>query len=190
MYFYAVIVKRDGQLQTLDDGSTYLDLRYNKGSSGNSVVANAAGDISTDITNFDNNLSATDTDVQITLDTLDDALFMKSDVVNSYTKQQYALAIPESQSSALAWNLDDKQSHILTLTGNVTITPSNMKSGATYAMILKQDGTGSRTVTWAAAFKWRSGTAPTLSTGASEVDILTFISDGTNLYGTIAPNFS
>ncbi len=111
-----------------------------------------------------------------------------SDEVNGYTKQQYALAL--SNYGLSTWDLDTGQSYILTLTGNTTITPTNMKSGATYIMILKQDGTGNRTITWNSVFKWAGGTAPTLSTGANDVDIITFLSDGGNLYGTIHNDFS
>ena len=59
-------------------------------------------------------------------------------------------------------------------------------------LILKmiQDGVGSRTATWPASCKWPSGTAPTLSTGASAVDIIAFYFDGTNFYGLSSLDFS
>lgn len=110
-------------------------------------------------------------------------------VVESYTKQQYFVASVESQSTTLAWDLDDKQAEILTLTGDVTITPSNMKAGASYTLILKQDSTGSRNVTWASTFKWEDGIEPPITLNANAVDVLAFVSDGTNLYGTIIPNY-
>ena len=80
----------------------------------------------------------------------------------------------------------------VTLTSNVSPlpNPTNIKDGATYILIIKQDGVGSRTMTFGTSYKWEGGTAPTLSTGANAVDILTFVSDGTNMYGTIAQNFS
>ena len=78
----------------------------------------------------------------------------------------------------------------LTLGGNRTMAaPTNLVPG-TYILKLSQDATGSRTVTWNSVFKWASGTAPTLSTGANAVDILTFYCDGTNLYGTAQKTFS
>ena len=55
---------------------------------------------------------------------------------------------------------------------------------------LKQDATGSRTATWPASVKWPGGTAPTLSTGASDEDIIAFYYDGTNYYGTTSLDFS
>jgi len=115
---------------------------------------------------------------------------MTKNEVQEYTKQQYALATPETEATALAWDLDDKQSHILTLGGDITITPSNMKSGATYAIVIKQDATGTRLVTWSAAFMWAGGIVPTLSTAVNAIDLFTFSSDGTNMFGTYANNFS
>jgi hypothetical protein len=82
------------------------------------------------------------------------------------------------------WNAALGQVATLTLGGNRTIAnPTNMKV-ATYILYLVQDATGSRTVTWGTAYKWPGGVAPVLSTGANKRDIISFISDGTNMYGT------
>lgn len=72
--------------------------------------------------------------------------------------------------------------HKITLTGNITsLTISNAQAGGEYTLVLVQDGTGSRTITWPGTVLWAGGSAPTLS-GASKTDVLTFVSDGTNLY--------
>lgn len=68
--------------------------------------------------------------------------------------------------------------------------PTNLKNGGTYILFIIQDGTGSRTLTWNSVFKWPSGIAPTLSTAANSIDIATFISNGTNLYGVAVTSFS
>ncbi len=65
--------------------------------------------------------------------------------------------------------------------------PSNVCS---LQLILIQDGTGSRTVTWPATIKWPAGTAPTLTTTANAVDIISFFFDGTNYYGMGGLDFS
>lgn len=63
----------------------------------------------------------------------------------------------------------------VTLTGNITTqTLSNVKAGQAGAIAFIQDGTGSRTSVWNAVFKFAGGTAPTLTTTASAVDILSF----------------
>lgn len=78
--------------------------------------------------------------------------------------------------SAIDWNNGNAQKG--TLTGNATLTLSNGVAGATYLLRLAQDGTGSRVVTWPAAVHWPSGTAPTLTTTASKVDVFTFYYNG------------
>ena len=71
----------------------------------------------------------------------------------------------------------------LTLTGNATITMPTAVAGKSFIIILSQDATGSRTVTWSTV-SWPGGTAPTITSTASKKDIYSFFSDGTNWYGT------
>lgn len=67
-------------------------------------------------------------------------------------------------------------------TGRTMAAPTNLTSGVFYTLFVKQDGTGSRTITtWDAIFVWPSGTAPTLTTTASKRDCFVFYYDGTNL---------
>jgi hypothetical protein len=66
----------------------------------------------------------------------------------------------------------------------------SQKAGATYVWIITQDGTGGRTLTYGTAFKWAGGVAPVLSTDPAAVDIITAISDGTNLYASVLYDFS
>jgi len=120
-----------------------------------------------------------------------DADTAKTDVVQSYTKQQNFGTSGLTDAASISWNLDDAQVASVTLGGNRTLAaPSNQVDGGTYILIVTQDGTGSRTLAYNAVFKWPGGTAPTLSTAAGSVDILTFISDGTNMYGVSQLDFS
>ncbi|CAB5194753.1 Phage tail repeat like [uncultured Caudovirales phage] len=91
--------------------------------------------------------------------------------------------------ASVTWNCNFLQTATLTLGGTTTLTASGHVAGGTYVLILKQDATGNRAVTWS-GFKWASGTAPVISTSANAVDILTFVSDGTSLYGTHAKGFA
>jgi hypothetical protein len=61
---------------------------------------------------------------------------------------------------------------LLTLTGACTLTLTNPKPGFSHLVALKQDGTGSRTVTWPSSVKWAAGSAPTLTTTAGHVDLI------------------
>lgn len=74
----------------------------------------------------------------------------------------------------------------MTLTANATVSFSNLPTaGGSLVLVLTQDGTGSRTVTWPVVVEWPGGTAPTLSTAANSVDVITFItaSGGSVVYG-------
>ena len=80
------------------------------------------------------------------------------------------------------WNNSGTQKVVLN--GNPTIAnSSNIKSGAIYIMYIYQDGSAPRTISsWGSQYKFPSGVAPTLSSSNNQFDILTFSSDGTNLY--------
>lgn len=80
--------------------------------------------------------------------------------------------------------------HKSTLTANCTYTFTAPPLKGRMQLKVVQDATGSRTVTWPATVKWPGGTAPTLSTAASAIDIITFYWDGTSYYGVDSLNFS
>ena len=109
-----------------------------------------------------------------------------------YTKTQNFNMTALSDGANISWDLSQNQVASVTLAGNRTLdAPSNQVAGATYILIVKQDGTGSRTLnTSASAYKFPGGTEPTLSTGANAVDILTFVSDGSSMFGVAQLNFS
>ena len=56
---------------------------------------------------------------------------------------------------------------------------------SSFILKVKQDGTGSRTISWPAAVDWASATAPTISTSANAVDVFAFftVDGGTIWYG-------
>jgi len=62
----------------------------------------------------------------------------------------------------------------LAMTANITAFPNftNPGDGQTIVIFITQDGTGNRTITWPANFKWAGGTPGVLSTAASAVDML------------------
>ncbi len=72
------------------------------------------------------------------------------------------------------WNNGNEQKIILG--HNVTFTFTAPSNGVgTLSLILQQDGTGSRTVTWPVSVKWPGGTAPTLSTSAGYMDVVSCV---------------
>ena len=100
--------------------------------------------------------------------------------VTNYTETPYTA----NSSTAITLALTNGTVQIITLTGNATITMPSAVSGKSFIMYLKQDATGSRTVTWSTV-KWAGGTAPTITSTASRQDILSFFADGTNWYGVV-----
>lgn len=75
--------------------------------------------------------------------------------------------------------------HFVTLNNNCLLTFPTAIAGVTIRLVLVQDGSGSRTVTWDSAVKWAGGTAPTLSTAAGKVDHFSFVCfDNTAWYGS------
>jgi len=78
----------------------------------------------------------------------------------------------------------------VTMTGNCTFTMPTATAGKSFILICTQDATGSRTAVFTSV-KWPAGTAPTLTTTATTgVDIITFVANGTNWYGTYAQAFA
>jgi hypothetical protein len=101
---------------------------------------------------------------------------------NGYTEE----TVTANTSTAYTVDLANGSVQILTLTGNCTFTFPTAVAGKSFIMILKQDGTGSRTVTWPASVKWPGGTAPTITATASKTDKFVFTADGTYWVGSVA----
>ena len=84
--------------------------------------------------------------------------------------------------ATINWNVFDNPTCQVTLGGNRTLAaPTNMVNGGFYSILIIQDGTGSRTMTFNSVYKFNGATAPTLTTTAGGKDLLIFRSDGTNM---------
>lgn len=115
----------------------------------------------------------------------------EADVAKEWTATQNFNATTLTDGASIAWDLAANQVSSVTLAGNRTLAnPTNMVDGATYVLRVIQDATGSRTLAYGSAYKWPAGTAPTLTTTASGIDIITFISDGTSMFGVATLDFS
>jgi hypothetical protein len=101
---------------------------------------------------------------------------------NGYTEE----VATANTSTAYTIDLAGGSVQILTLTGNCTFTFPTATAGQSFILLLKQDGTGGRTVTWPAAVKWPGGTAPTITSTASKMDKLVFTAADSNWYGSVA----
>lgn len=103
---------------------------------------------------------------------------------------RYTEAVTTNTAVTAAYAIDLSTANIfdLTLTANVTFTVSNPPASGTAqgaTIILRQDATGSRTVTFPASFKWTDGVNANsaVSTGANKIDVFTIVTvDGGTVY--------
>ena len=98
-----------------------------------------------------------------------------------------------TSSSTITVNCALASIHKVTLGTSTEFNISNLPTGGTVTLIITQDGTGSRTATFgtdgSTAVKFPGG-APTLSTGAGDIDVVTIINDGTNFLGNCAKDYA
>ena len=81
--------------------------------------------------------------------------------------------------SSITWNAETQDVAKVTLGGNRTIgAASSATTGQFISLLVIQDGTGSRTLTWNAAYEFAADTAPTLTTTAAKGDLFVFRYNG------------
>jgi len=81
--------------------------------------------------------------------------------------------------ATINWDMSTQSVCKVTLGGNRTLAaPTNGSTGQFASILVIQDGTGSRTLTWNAVYEFASDTAPTLTTTASLGDLFTFRYNG------------
>ena len=81
--------------------------------------------------------------------------------------------------STVSWDVSTEDVAKVTLAGNRTLAaPTNGTTGQFISLLIIQDGTGSRTLTWNAVFEFASDTAPTLTTTANLGDVFVFRYNG------------
>lgn len=95
---------------------------------------------------------------------------------NTWQKaQSYAIS---ALTSAASITPDFSLSNVFTLTAgsNFTLTnPTNVVAGTTYLIIITQDATGGRTITFGANYLFGAGAVKTLSTVAGKRDIISIV---------------
>ena len=123
--------------------------------------------------------------------TADPAVVAKLGSEQEYTRTHNFNATTLTDAASISWTLAQNQVCSVTLAGNRTLAnPTDTpKDGAVYILIVKQNGTGGYTLSYGSTYKFPGGTAPTVTSGANKVSVLTFVSDGTNLYGVSSLNY-
>ena len=147
------------------------------------VAADAISvDVSDFMTNGSNNriVTATGTDAQnaeanLTFDgtTLDVSGVLKAD-------KGYVPEATLTDGATISWNMSTQSVAKVTLGGNRTIAaPTNGSTGQFASILVIQDGTGGRTITWNAVYEFASDTAPTLTATGGLGDLFVFRYNGT-----------
>ena len=109
--------------------------------------------------------------------------------VSAYTETVVALGTVTS-SATIAISAGTVITATLTASTACTFTMPTATAGKSFVLLLKQAAsTGNGTATFTGV-KWPSTGAPTITATAGRMDILTFIADGTNWYGTIVQGYT
>ena len=111
-------------------------------------------------------------------------LTLANTTVTLYTESVVAIG---NSGTSKTLDLTSGTVQTVTMTGNCTFTMPTATAGRSFILIVST-GAGGFTGTFTSV-KWPNNTAPTLTTTATRWDILTFVADGTNWYGTYAQAF-
>jgi hypothetical protein len=113
-------------------------------------------------------------------------------VAQTFTKGQAGSITTPSFGSTVQLNLVNSNNFRFTATSNFTMAmPTNLTPGQSGLIIIAQDGTGSRVVTWASGWVASGGSKPVLSTAAGSIDYVSYFVETTGrVYVSIAPAVS
>ena len=98
--------------------------------------------------------------------------------VAEFTTQHTGFTVDSSStgSATYAWDTRaDQVKHIVLDQDSTMSAPTNMVRGYKYTLVLQQDATGTRTVTWNQVFRWPGNAEPVLSEAPNRIDIFTFL---------------
>lgn len=100
---------------------------------------------------------------------------------NLWSKAQAPVSSNLIDGASIAWDCSVTQVGKIILAGNRTMAaPSNVQENALYILRVTQDATGSRVLSWNAAYKFGAAGAPTLTTTAGKTDFLSFMGGAGN----------
>ncbi len=156
-----------------------------------SITADTDDQIDIKIANADHvklTSSSGDTVIQPSTDAKDIVIkqFDGNELVNfndgGYSSFTRAAFFPEAtltDASTISWDVSTSSVAKVTLGANRTLdAATNAQTGQFVSLLIIQDGTGSRTVTFNAAYEFKDDTAPTLTTTAAKGDLFVFRYNG------------
>ena len=102
-------------------------------------------------------------------------------VAQSFSAAQRGAVVALTDGATITPDFAIANNFSVTLGGNRTLAnPTNLTAGQSGVIKITQDGTGSRTLAYGSNWDFAGGTAPTLTTTASAVDILAYYVDSTS----------
>ena len=120
---------------------------------------------------------------------LDTSPAVNNPTVTNYVESVVAIGTVSS-SNTIALTNGTVQTATLTASTACTFTMPTATAGKSFVLLLKQAAsTGNGTATFTSV-KWGTAGAPTITATAGKMDILTFIADGANWYGSIAQGYT
>lgn len=121
-----------------------------------------------------------------------DAATAKTNVTQAFTKGQSGAVTALTDGATITPNFANSNNFSVTLGGNRTLAnPTNITAGQSGIIVITQDSTGSRTLSYGSYWKFAGGTAPTLTTTANAVDVLAYYANTTTtITATLISNVS
>jgi hypothetical protein len=151
-----------------DSGNEYLKFAKTASAVNEITITNSATGNSPDLS-----VTGGDTNIGLSITTKGTGLIKLNDGA-------YYPEATLTDGATITWDVSTAPVAKVTLGGNRTLSaPTNGATGQFVSLLVIQDGTGSRTLTWNSAYEFASDTAPTLTTTASLGDLFTFRYNGT-----------
>ena len=183
-----------GLLTSATAASTYLALSggtvtgaLNIGTAGSLVFEGSTAD------DFETTLAVTDptADRTITLPNATGTVPLLS-LAQSFSAAQRGAISALTDGATITPDFALSNNYSVTLGGNRTLAnPTNLTAGQSGCIFISQDGTGSRTLAFGTYWDFPAGTAPTLTTTASAVDLLVYtVRTTTSIQAQLIANFS
>lgn len=106
--------------------------------------------------------------------------------LGTYTQN---VATATASGGTVTLSLANSDVFVVTMTASSTLAFSNAPASGRFKnilLVIRQDATGSRIVTWPASARWTDSVSPTLTTTGSRADVVSFFTHdgGTTYYGT------
>ena len=93
-------------------------------------------------------------------------------------------SLNNNDAKQINWNNGPVQELTLNTSGSVSLSFINPSLGGVYLLKITRGATLNGALSWPASVKWGVSGAPVLSSAATKVDLISFVYDGTNYYGT------